>query len=403
MNYKYPDKNGYFGTYGGAYVDNHLKNALKEIETAFFEHVHTSKFQKQFHGILKDYIGRQTPLYFAEKLTSFCSGAKIYLKREDLNHTGAHKINNALGQVLLALQMGKKRIVAETGAGQHGVATATVCARFSLPCTIYMGEKDMKRQASNVFKMKVLGAKVVPVSHGQKTLKEAVDKALEDFSTHHHNTFYLLGSAVGPHPYPLMVRTFQSIIGTETKEQILEKTGKLPNHLVACVGGGSNAIGFFHPFYNDRSVLMTGVEPGGKGKSIGTHAASLNLGCPGIFQGFRSYVLQYEDGKAHPVHSIAPGLDYPSVAPEHSHYKDKKRANYVTVSDEDALDAFSLLSRLEGIIPAIESAHAVAYGCSLAKMLPKDSTIIVNLSGRGDKDLESLKKDLEKSTCSCIA
>lgn len=386
---------GNFGNYGGAYVPDPLMIPLKELETAFFKYIKDPGFQEELKYYQREYIGRSNPLYHAENLTKAVGGAKIYLKREDLNHTGAHKINNTIGQVLLAKRMGKRRIIAETGAGQHGVATATVCALFNMDCTIYMGEVDMKRQALNVFKMELLGAKVVPATSGQKTLKEAVDEALGDYVVNCENTFYLLGSAVGPHPYPVMVREFQSIIGEEARTQILEKNNKLPDYLVACVGGGSNAIGLFNAFYDD-DVKMIGVEPSGKGRHIGEHAATMTYGKPGIIHGFKCYNLQDETGEALPVHSIAAGLDYPGVGPEHSHFKDINRCQYVTASDEDAIEGFKLLSKTEGIIPAIESAHAISYAVKLAKSLTSEQSIIVNLSGRGDKDMVRMQEILKE-------
>jgi len=379
------NRDGYFGQFGGAYVPDSLKAVLKDVENAFFKYIEDPSFQEELKYYQKEYIGRSNPLYYAENLTTIIGGAKIYLKREDLNHTGAHKINNAIGQALLAKKMGKKRIIAETGAGQHGVATATVCALFDMDCTIYMGETDMERQKLNVYKMELLGAKVVPATAGEKTLKDAVDLALNDFAQNRDNTFYLLGSAVGPHPYPVMVREFQSIIGKEAREQILQKEGKLPDYLVACVGGGSNAIGLFHAFYEDSSVKILGVEPAGLGLETDKHAASISKGSIGILHGFKCYNIQDEKGNTLPVHSISAGLDYPGVGPEHCYYKDSKRADYVTITDKEALQAFKLLSKTEGIIPALESSHAVSYGVKLAKTLSKDKIIIINLSGRGDK------------------
>jgi tryptophan synthase beta chain len=374
---------GYFGQYGGSYVGESMKEVLKELENLFYQYIEDEDFLKELKYYYKNYVGRESPLYFAENLTKYTGGAKIYLKREDLNHTGAHKINNALGQALLAKRSGKKRIIAETGAGQHGVATATVCALFDMDCTIYMGSTDVKRQEHNVFRMKMLGAKVEPVEEGRGTLKEAVDKALADFVENSQDTFYLLGSAVGPHPYPLMVREFQSIIGKEAKRQIIKEEGRLPDYLVACVGGGSNAIGLFHPFIEDSEVKIIGVEPAGKGIDTGCHAASISKGEVGIIHGFKCCTLK-EDSD---IYSIAAGLDYPGVGPEHCYLKDIGRASYVSVTDMEALEAFYKLSKLEGIIPALESAHAVAYGMKLSRTLPKDKIIIINLSGRGDKDM----------------
>lgn len=379
--------NGYFGQFGGAYVPEALKEVLKDLEKIFFNYIEDKEFLGELDYYFKQYVGRESPLYYAERLTEYLGGAKIYLKREDLNHTGAHKINNALGQVLLAKRANKTKIIAETGAGQHGVATATVCALFGMDCTVYMGAVDVKRQEHNVFRMKMLGANVVPVYDGNATLKDAVDKALEDFVLNSHDTFYLLGSAVGPHPYPLMVREFQSVIGKEARKQILEQEGSLPDYLIACVGGGSNSIGLFHPFVEDKKVNMIGVEPAGKGIDSGYHAAAASKGEVGVLHGFRCYTLDEE--KTH-IHSIAAGLDYPGVGPEHSYYKDIGRAEYVSVTDKEALEAFYKLSKLEGIIPALESSHAVAYGMKLASTLPKDKIIIINLSGRGDKDISQI-------------
>ncbi len=384
--------NGYFGQFGGAFVPEELKNVLKDVEEAFYKYIEDEEFLNELAYYQRQYIGRENPLYLAKRLSEQLGGAKIYLKREDLNHTGAHKINNAMGQVLLAKRMGKKRIIAETGAGQHGVATATVCALMGLECIIYMGAIDIKRQELNVFRMEMLGAKVVPVTTGTATLKDAVDEALADFVANAHDTFYLLGSAVGPHPYPTMVREFQSVIGKEARKQILEAEGKLPDYIVACVGGGSNAIGLFAPFVDDLSVKIVGVEPGGKGLDTNEHAASISKGSVGVIHGFKCYTLQDENGEPLPVHSIAAGLDYPGVGPEHSYYKESNRAEYIAVTDDEAMQAFFLLSRTEGIIPAIESAHAVAYAVKLAKTLSKDQTIIVNLSGRGDKDVNQVKE-----------
>ena len=374
---------GYFGQYGGSYVGESMKEVLKELENLFYQYIEDEDFLKELKYYYKNYVGRESPLYFAENLTQYTGGAKIYLKREDLNHTGAHKINNALGQALLAKRSGKKRIIAETGAGQHGVATATVCALFGMDCTIYMGSIDVKRQEHNVFRMKMLGAKVEPVEEGRGTLKEAVDRALGDFVENSQDTFYLLGSAVGPHPYPLMVREFQSIIGKEAKRQIIEQEGRLPDYLVACVGGGSNAIGLFHPFIEDSEVKIIGVEPAGKGIDTGCHAASISKGEVGVIHGFKCYTLKEEAD----IYSIAAGLDYPGVGPEHCYLKDIGRASYDSVTDIEALEAFYKLSKLEGIIPALESAHAVAYGMKLSRTLPNDKIIIINLSVRGDKDM----------------
>lgn len=367
-----------------------LQPILKELEEAYKTIVPTKEFQKEFKYYLKNYAGRPSPLYFAERLTEYCNGAKIYLKREDLNHTGAHKINHTIGEALLAKKMGKRKLIAETGAGQHGVATATVAARFGFECDIYMGAVDIKKQAPNVLRMKLLGANVIPVNNGAATLKEAVDAALEAFVKEHKDVFYALGSAVGPHPYPSMVRDFQKIVGEEAKAQILEYENRLPDYLIACVGGGSNAIGLFHTFLNNEEIKIIGVEPLGKGENLGEHAASLTFGEEGIMHGFNSIMLKDKDGNPAPVHSIASGLDYPSVGPEHAYLKETKRAEYKTVTDKEAIEALKLLSEIEGIIPALESSHAVAYAIKLAKELPKDKVIIVNLSGRGDKDLDTI-------------
>ena len=394
--YKMINNHGKFGKYGGSYVPPLLQKAISEVEENFYKYIEDKSFIDEFNYYMKQYVGRENPLYFAERLTEKIGGAKIYLKREDLNHTGAHKINNAIGQALLAKRMGKKRIVAETGAGQHGVATATVCALMDMECIIYMGEEDTKRQALNVFRMELLGAKVVPVTSGTRTLKDAVDAALDDFAHNVQNTFYLLGSAVGPHPYPTMVREFQSIIGKEARKQILEAEDRLPDYVIACVGGGSNAIGLFHPFFNDKNVNIIGVEPAGKGLDTPDHAASMCKGTLGEIHGFKCYLLQDEKGEVSPVYSVAAGLDYPGVGPEHCYYKDLGRAEYVSITDDEAIDAFCELSRTEGIIPAIESSHAVAYAMKLAATLDKDKIIIVNLSGRGDKDVVQVKDILKK-------
>jgi tryptophan synthase beta chain len=384
------ETSGFFGEYGGRFVPENLVAVLEEVKQAFYQYKADPEFLNELNYYLKYFVGRPSPLYFAARLTREAGGAKIYLKREDLNHTGAHKINNTIGQVLLAKRLGKKRVIAETGAGQHGVATATACALFEMECIVYMGEEDTRRQALNVFRMELLGAKVVPVKTGTRTLKDAVDEALGDLIMNYQNTFYMLGSAVGPDPYPEMVRHFQSVIGAEAKQQIMELEGRLPDYLVACVGGGSNAIGLFAPFYADNSVKMVGVEPAGKGLDTPDHAATLTKGSPGVLHGFRSYLLQDEQGEPLPVYSIAAGLDYPGVGPEHAFYKDTGRAEYVTVSDREAIDAFRKLSRVEGIIPAVESSHAIAHGIKLAAKLPKDQIIIINLSGRGDKDVEEI-------------
>ncbi len=389
------NKTGFYGDFGGRYVPDALNKILDEVKEEFHKCKDNPKFVEELNYYYKNFIGRPSPLYYAKRLTEKLGGAKIYLKREDLNHTGAHKINNTVGQVLLAKRLGKKRIIAETGAGQHGVATATVCALFDMECIIYMGEEDTRRQALNVFRMELLGAKVIPVTHGMKTLKEAVDEALKDLIENYENTFYMLGSAVGPDPYPEMVKYFQSIIGIEAKEQILEAESVMPNYLVAAVGGGSNAIGLFAPFYDNKDVKFIGVEPAGKGIETGMHAATLSLGKPGVLHGFKSYVLQDEKGEPLPVYSISAGLDYPGVGPEHAFYKETNRAEYVHITDKEALDAFQELSRIEGIIPALESSHALAYAIKLAKQCSKDETIIVNLSGRGDKDVDEVLQILK--------
>lgn len=384
-------KKGYFGDFGGSFVPEPLQVALDELEVAFEKFKDDKEFNEELNYYLKEYAGRPNPLYFAERLTEKMGGAKIYLKREDLNHTGAHKINNVLGQVLLAKRMGTKRVIAETGAGQHGVATATACALFGMECVVYMGAEDTRRQALNVFRMELLGAKVVAVEEGAKTLKEAVDAALMDYAQNYQNTFYLLGSAVGPHPYPTIVKHFQSIIGVEARAQHLEKEGRLPDYVVACVGGGSNAIGLFAPFFEDKEVKLIGVEPGGKGLATGQHAAPLSAGEPGVIHGFKCYMMKGEgEEEIGSTHSIAAGLDYPGVGPEHSYYKAIGRADYVSITDDEALNAFHKLSEIEGIIPALESSHAVAYGMKLAATLDKNQTIIVNISGRGDKDVQQV-------------
>ena len=383
-----PDSHGYFGQYGGKFVPETLMPALEELEQAYLEAQGDAEFQGQYQKLCREYIGRPTPLYPAQKLSEKIGGAAILLKREDLAHTGAHKINNALGQGLLAKRMGKTRIIAETGAGQHGVAAATVCAMLGLDCIVYMGEEDIQRQSPNVFRMKLLGAEVRPVTSGTRTLKDAINETIRDWVTNIQNTYYLLGSAVGPHPYPMIVRDFQSIIGQETKEQIMSMYHRLPDYLVACVGGGSNAIGLFHPFFPDKNVKFIGVEAAGKGIENSPHSASLSAGRSGVLHGTKSYLLQDKSGQIMETHSIAPGLDYPGVGPEHSYYKDIGRATYVAVTDTQALEGFELLSRTEGIIPALEPSHAIYYAAELAADLPQSQLIVVNLSGRGDKDLD---------------
>ncbi|KNY28849.1 tryptophan synthase subunit beta [Pseudobacteroides cellulosolvens] len=391
-----PSSTGFYGEFGGRFVPENLVKVLDEVKEAFLKFKDDPEFKKELDYYFKYFVGRPNPLYYAERLTKQIGGAKIYLKREDLNHMGAHKINNTIGQVLLAKRLGKKRIIAETGAGQHGVATATACALFEMECIVYMGEEDTRRQALNVFRMELLGAKVVPVKTGTRTLKDAVDEALNDLMENYEHTYYMLGSAVGPDPYPEMVKHFQSIIGNEVKEQIMELEGRLPDYLVACVGGGSNAIGLFAPFYNDKDVNMVGVEPAGKGIDTPDHAATISLGSPGVLHGFKCYLLQDDKGEPLPVYSIAAGLDYPGVGPEHSFYKDSGRAQYVTATDKESIDAFLKLSKVEAIIPAIESSHAIAYGMKLAGELGKDKIIVICLSGRGDKDVAEIASILGK-------
>ena len=383
-----PDSHGYFGQYGGKFVPETLMSALEELEQAYLEAQGDAEFQGQYQKLCREYIGRPTPLYPAQQLSAKIGGAAILLKREDLAHTGAHKINNTLGQGLLAKRMGKTRIIAETGAGQHGVAAATVCAMLGLDCIVYMGEEDIRRQSPNVFRMKLLGAEVRSVTSGTRTLKDAINETIRDWVTNIQNTYYLLGSAVGPHPYPMIVRDFQSIIGQETREQVMSMYHRLPDYLVACVGGGSNAIGLFNPFFHDKSVKFIGVEAAGQGLETGHHAASLVSGRTGVLHGTKSQLLQDKSGQIMETHSIAPGLDYPGVGPEHSYYKDIGRATYVAVSDVQALEGFELLSRTEGIIPALEPSHAIYHAAELAADLPQSQLIVVNLSGRGDKDLD---------------
>ena len=390
LKYNFPDQAGHFGIYGGRFVPETLIPALNELENVYDQAKNDPNFINEFNYYMKHYVGRPTPLYFAERLTEHIGGPKIYLKREDLCHTGAHKINNALGQVLLAKRMGKKRIIAETGAGQHGVATATVAARFGFECVVYMGEVDIKRQAPNVFRMKMLGTEVRPVSAGQKTLKEAVSEALRDWIASSRHSHYILGSALGPHPFPMMVRNFQSFIGIEARKQVLEQEGKLPDMLVACVGGGSNSIGLFHPFLADKNVKMVGVEAGGNGINLGEHAARFSGGKLGVLQGTKTYILQDRNGQIGNTHSISAGLDYAAVGPEHSLLHDSQRVQYDRVSDDEALDAFKLLNKIEGILPALESSHAVAWVLKNATRMDKNKTIIVNLSGRGDKDIDQV-------------
>jgi tryptophan synthase beta chain len=388
---KLPDRKGYFGIYGGRFVPETLMPALKELEEAFFQSKKDKEFQKELNYLQKTYIGRPTPLYFARRLTEHLGGAKIYLKREDLAHTGAHKINNAVGQVLLAKKMGKKRVIAETGAGQHGVATATGAALVGLECEIYMGTEDMKRQALNVFRMRLLGAKVTEVPTGSMTLKDAINEALRDWTTNVLSTHYVLGTVFGPHPFPVMVRDFQSVIGREARKQIVDAEGRLPDYLIACVGGGSNAMGLFYEFL-DGDMKMIGVEAGGKGIETGEHAARFAGGAIGVFQGCKSYLLQDDDGNVLGTHSVSAGLDYASIGPEHPYLRDLGRVQYTYATDDEALAAFELLSRIEGITPALESAHALAEVVKLAPKISKEEIIIVNLSGRGDKDVQHVAK-----------
>lgn len=382
-----PDEQGHFGIFGGRYVAETLMPLILSVEKAWDEAKDDPAFQEDFDLLARDYIGRPSPLYFAQATTKHFGGAKIYFKRDELNHTGAHKINNCIGQILLAKRMGKGRIIAETGAGQHGVATATVCALFDIPCTIFMGVTDVERQKPNVFRMKLLGAEIRPVTAGAGTLKDAMNEALRDWVSNVEDTYYLIGTAAGPHPYPAMVRDFQSVIGKETKEQMLEREGRLPDTLVACIGGGSNAIGLFHPFLDDRDVKMIGVEAGGHGIETGEHAASLTGGKPGVLHGNLTYLLQDEDGQINEAHSISAGLDYPGIGPEHSWLKESGRVDYVAITDNEALEAFQLCTKLEGIIPALEPSHAFAYLGKIAPELPSDHIIVMNLCGRGDKDV----------------
>jgi tryptophan synthase beta chain len=390
---KLPDEMGHFGQFGGKFVPETLMAALDELEQAYRRSQGDTAFQERLSSLLRDFAGRPTPLYFAAKLTAHCGGARIYLKREDLTHTGAHKINNAIGQGLLAESMGKRRIVAETGAGQHGVAAATVCAMLGVECIVYMGEEDIARQALNVFRMRLLGAEVRPVSSGSRTLKDAINEAIRDWVTNVDTTHYLLGSVVGPHPYPMMVRNFQTVVGEEARGQMLDAAGRLPDYAVACVGGGSNAIGLFYPLKDDP-VKLIGVEAGGLGLDSGKHGASLSAGSIGVLHGTRSHVLQDDDGQIRETHSISAGLDYPGVGPEHSYLKESGRASYVAVTDDQALEGFQLLSQKEGIIPALEPAHAIYYAVELAKTLSSDEIVLVNLSGRGDKDLDIVARAL---------
>jgi tryptophan synthase beta chain len=389
-----PDARGHFGRYGGRYVPETLMSPLIELERAYLAARRDARFQRRLRALMTDYAGRPTPLYFAERLTEHAGGARIYLKREDLCHTGAHKINNVLGQGLLAQRMKKPRVIAETGAGQHGVATATIAALLGQECEVYMGAEDVERQALNVFRMKLLGAKVIPVESGSRTLKDAVNEALRDWVTNVRTTYYVLGSALGPHPYPMMVRDFHTVIGKETRAQARRQIGRLPDVVVACVGGGSNAIGLFHPFIGDTKTRIVGVEPGGHGLQSGKHGATLTAGRPGVLHGSMSYLLQNDDGQVAIAHSVSAGLDYPGVGPEHAYYRDLGRFEFTSVTDEEAVQGFQTLARTEGIMPALESSHAVAYAVRLAKQMPRGKAIVVGLSGRGDKDVHVIAKAL---------
>jgi len=388
--YLWPDVNGHFGPYGGLFVPETLMHPLAELREAYERYLADPEFQRELDADLRDYVGRPSPIYHAERWSRELGGAQVFLKREDLNHTGAHKVNNTVGQALLARRMGKTRIIAETGAGQHGVATATVAARMGLECIVYMGEVDVARQEANVYRMRLLGAEVVSVKSGSRTLKDALNEAMRDWVTNIDNTFYIIGTVAGPHPYPAMVRDFQSVIGREARAQMLERTGRLPDALVACVGGGSNAIGLFHPFLGDESVAIHGVEAAGDGLDTGRHAAPLCAGRPGVLHGNRTYLMEDDNGQIIETHSISAGLDYPGVGPEHAWLKDSGRANYTAVTDREALEAFHTLTRVEGIIPALESSHALAYAAKLASAMRKDQNILVNLSGRGDKDMHTV-------------
>ncbi len=389
-----PDAEGHFGIFGGRFVAETLMPLILEVEQAYYTFRDDPEFLRELAYYARDYVGRPSPLYLAERLSDELGGARVYFKRDELNHTGAHKINNTLGQILLARRMGKRRIIAETGAGQHGVATATVCALFNLPCVVYMGEKDIERQAPNVFRMRLLGAQIVPVTSGTATLKDAMNDALRDWVANVEDTFYIIGTAAGPHPYPEMVRDFQSVIGREAREQFTERTGKLPDVVMACIGGGSNAIGLFHPFLSDEEVRMIGVEAAGHGLDTGAHAASLAGGEPGVLHGNRTYLLQNEDGQIRDAHSISAGLDYPGIGPEHAWLHETGRIEYVSITDHEALEAFQLCCRSEGIIPALEPAHALAYVAKIAPTMGRDQTIIMNLCGRGDKDVFTVAKAL---------
>ncbi|KAB0326281.1 tryptophan synthase subunit beta [Janthinobacterium lividum] len=388
--YPFPDPRGHFGPYGGSFVAETLTHALAELKEAYARYSVDPEFLEEFRYELKHFVGRPSPIYHAKRWSEMAGGAQIYFKREDLNHTGAHKINNVIGQALLAKRMGKPRIIAETGAGQHGVATATICARFGLECVVYMGSEDVKRQAQNVYRMKLLGATVVPVESGSKTLKDALNEAMRDWVTNIENTFYIIGTVAGPHPYPMMVRDFQSVIGEECLVQMPEMTGRQPDYVLACIGGGSNAMGIFYPYIDQKDVKLIGVEAAGEGLDTGKHSASLTAGFPGVLHGNRTYLLQDENGQIIETHSVSAGLDYPGVGPEHAWLKDSGRAQYVSITDDEALQAFHDCCHIEGIIPALESSHALAYAAKLAATLPKDKIVLANLSGRGDKDMHTV-------------
>jgi tryptophan synthase beta chain len=395
--YNLPDARGHFGPYGGSFVSETLTHALTELREAYAHYQNDPEFLAEFHYELKHFVGRPSPIYHAKRWSEMMGGAQIYFKREDLNHTGAHKINNVIGQALLAKRMGKPRVIAETGAGQHGVATATICARFGLDCVVYMGSEDTRRQVQNLYRMELLGAKVVPVESGSKTLKDALNEAMRDWVTNIENTFYIIGTVAGPHPYPMMVRDFQSVIGEECLTQMPEMTGRQPDYVVACIGGGSNAMGIFYPYIPHADVQLIGVEAAGSGIETGRHSASLLAGSPGVLHGNRTYLLQDANGQIIETHSVSAGLDYPGVGPEHAWLKDSGRADYVSITDDEAIDAFHKSCRIEGIIPALESSHALAYAAKLAATLPKDKTILVNLSGRGDKDMHTVAERTKRA------
>jgi tryptophan synthase beta chain len=394
--YNLPDARGHFGPYGGTFVSETLTHALTELKEGYAHFQKDPEFLAEFERELKHFVGRPSPIYHAKRWSEMAGGAQIYFKREDLNHTGAHKINNVIGQALLAKRMGKPRVIAETGAGQHGVATATICARFGLECVVYMGSEDVKRQVQNVYRMELLGAKVVPVESGSKTLKDALNEAMRDWVTNVENTFYIIGTVAGPHPYPMMVRDFQSVIGNECLVQMPELTGRQPDYVVACIGGGSNAMGIFYPYIDHKDVQLIGVEAAGEGLETGKHSASLIAGSPGVLHGNRTYLLQNEDGQIIETHSVSAGLDYPGVGPEHAWLKDSGRAQYVSITDDEAIEAFHNCCRIEGIIPALESSHALAYAAKFAASLPKDKIVLANLSGRGDKDMHTVAERMKK-------